>query len=471
MSPTHLGFLFFFGCGILLFKITMFNILFQCLMRADEIFWGYIAFVLIVVCGLFLSFKAGFIQICALPNICKTFFYFLKNTEGGKRGVHPLKAFFASTGGMIGIGNVVGIVTAVQIGGPGALVWVWIAGIIGAIVKYCEIYLGFKFRVENQEGGYDGGPMYFLRKAFKGRVIPLAVAFLLCIYGVEIYQFSVITESITSNWHLPRFLVISVLLISVLYAALGGVERIGKICAWIMPLFLCIYVLIGLWVIGHEIDVLPELFSTVFKSAFTGHAAIGGFAGSSVLLAIQHGISRAAYSSDIGIGYDSIIQSESRAIHPERQSRLAILGVFIDNTICTISILIVLVSGVWKADEPLLGSQLVQVGLSNYFPYMELFIPLFFIVTGYTTIIAYFVVGLKCARFLAPQWGRKIYIVYAVISFMFFSYGAQSHALLVMSVSGALLLITNLSGIFRLRHEILFTDVKREEILSTREIV
>ena len=448
---------------------TMFYSIIHLLTKADELFWGYGAFVLIMSFGLFLSYKAGFIQILALPNIFKTFFQYLGVRGDGIRGVHPLKAFFASTGGMIGIGNVVGIVTAVQIGGPGALMWIWIAGIIGAIVKYSEIYLGFKFRVENGEGGYDGGPMYFLKKAFKNRWIPMCVAFLLCIYGVEIYQFSVITESISSNWHIPRAIVVGVLLVSVFYAAMGGIQRIGKICSWVMPAFLIIYLLIGIWVVAHEVHMIPGLLATVFKSAFSGHAAVGGFTGAGVLLAIQNGISRAAYSSDIGIGYDSIIQSESSTMHPERQSRLAILGVLIDNSICTVSILIVLISGVWKADPALLGSQLVQEGLSHYFPYMQYFIPLFFIVTGYTTIIAYFVVGIKCARYLVPGWGRKVYLVYAIGAFIFFSYVSQSHALLVMSVSGALLLITNLSGIFRLRNEIQFAEVPSLETVATQE--
>lgn len=141
----------------------MFYSIIHLLSKVDELFWGYAAFVLIMCFGLFLSYRAGFIQILALPNIFKTFFQCLGVKGDGIRGVHPLKAFFASTGGMIGIGNVVGIVTAIQIGGPGALLWIWIAGIIGAIVKYSEIYLGFKFRVENGEGGYDGGPMYFLK--------------------------------------------------------------------------------------------------------------------------------------------------------------------------------------------------------------------------------------------------------------------------------------------------------------------
>lgn len=449
----------------------MLNAAFEFLSCIDDVFWGYFAFVLIMVFGIFLSIRAGFFQILALPHICKTFFHFLKAKHNKERGVHPLKAFFASTGGMIGIGNVVGVVTAVQIGGPGALVWVWIAGIIGSIVKYCEIYLGFKFRVENQEGGYDGGPMYFLKKAFKTPIIPTFVAFLLCIYGVEIYQFSVITESIATNWQLPRLLVIGVLLLSVLYAAVGGIQRIGRICSWIMPFFLVVYLLIGFWVIGQEIHTLPALLVNVFSSAFAGHAAIGGFAGASVLLAIKHGMARAAYSSDIGIGYDSIIQSESSSVHPERQSRLAILGVLLDNTICTISILIVLISGVWKEEMPLAGSQLVQAGLSHYIPYMKYFIPLFFIVTGYTTIIAYFVVGIKCARYLSPIWGRKVYMGYAIIVFIFFPFLPQYQALLVMSITGALLLMTNLLGIFRLRHEIAFTEEEESKVITIEDTV
>lgn len=432
----------------------MFNLLSQ----LDAIFWGYFAFVLIIVFGLYLTIKSGFFQIRHLPQIFKTFFQCLKRSPDGERGIHPLKAFFASTGGMIGIGNVVGIVTAVQLGGPGALFWVWIAGMIGGIVKYCEIYLGFKYRKPNNEGGYDGGPMYFLKKAFRSRLIPLGVALLLCIYGVEIYQFSVITDSISLNWHINRLIVMAILLGFVLYASVGGVRRIGKIATWIMPFFLCAYFLMGIWVIGQEFASIPSVLVDVFKSAFTGHSAIGGFAGSSIILAIQHGTARAAYSADVGIGYDSIIQSESAAVQPQRQARLAILGVFIDNMICTFSILVVLLSGVWSSVNPLEGSELIQTALSSYFPYMEYFIPIFFIVTGFTTIIAYFAVGIKCARYLAPRWGKKIYILYAIGSFIFFSFVPQNQALLVMSVSGAMLLIINLLGIFRLRNEIAFAE-------------
>jgi AGCS family alanine or glycine:cation symporter len=432
------------------------NSIFDYLTILDSFFWGYIAFILILLLGCSLTLKARLFQIRAFPSIIKTFFHFLTKSSLDVRGVHPLKAFFASVGGMIGIGNVVGIVTAVQIGGPGALFWVWVAAIVGTIIKYSEIFLGLKHRVINDRGGYDGGPMYFLQSAFNNRIVPIFVSILLCIYGVEIYQFAVITDSLTSNFDLNRYAVIASLLILIIYASAGGISRIGKICSLIMPLFMSLYISMCLYVIICEITLLPGIIKNVFTSAFTGHAAIGGFAGSSVLLAIQHGISRAAYSADIGIGYDSIIQSESNTVYPERQARLAILGVCVDNIVCTMSILVVLASGIWKSTDPIEGSLLVQAALSNYFPFMSIFMPIFLLIVGYTTLIAYFSVGIKCARFLFPKHGALSYTIYGIISFIFFSFFDQTVALLVMSVAGALLLITNLTGIFILRNHIVF---------------
>lgn len=433
------------------------DVVFNHLATMDSFFWGYVAFILILVLGCCLTVRARFFQIQAFPSILGTFVHFLRNPAAEARGVHPLKAFFASVGGMIGIGNVVGIVTAVQMGGPGALFWVWVAALIGSVIKYSEIFLGLKYRVKNDRGGFDGGPMYFLRFAFNNRWIPLFISILLCIYGVEIYQFAVVTDSLTTNFDVNRYAVIASLLLLILYASAGGVPRIGKICSWIMPFFMVLYLSMGLWIIFQEISILPGILKTVVSSAFTGHAAVGGFVGSSALLAIQHGISRAAYSSDIGIGYDSIIQSESNTVYPERQARLAILGVCIDNLVCTMSILIVLLSGVWMSLEPIEGSMLVQTALSRYFPFMHIFMPVFLVAVGYTTMIAYFCVGIKCARFLYPKYGMPLYLAYGVAAWIFFSFFDQAQALLVMSIAGALLLITNLLGIFILRHQIIFT--------------
>lgn len=439
---------------------------FDFLVGVDSLFWGRIAFVIIIVLGCCLTIQARFFQIRALPSIIRTFFHFLTKKSKDSRGIHPLKAFFASVGGMIGIGNIVGIVTAIQVGGPGALFWVWIAALIGTVIKYSEIFLGLKHRVLNDRGGYDGGPMYFLRSAFNKPWISIFVCGLLCIYGVEIYQFAVITDSISTNFSINRHLIIGGLILLILYASSGGVARIGKICSWIMPFFMVLYVSMSLWVIFQEITLIPGILKTVFLSAFTGHAAVGGFVGSSALLAIQHGISRAAYSADIGIGYDSIIQSESNTIHPERQAKLAVLGVCVDNLVCTMSILVVLISGLWKAVDPIEGSLLVQTALSLYFPFMDIFMPIFIFILGYSTMISYFCVGMKCARFLSPKYGSRLYAVYGVLALLLFSFFDQSQALLVMSLAGALLLITNLLGIFLLRHEVVFTHelTKSEQV-------
>ena len=449
----------------------MIDSFFQFLKGIETFFWGYIAFILIIVLGSYLTMKNAFFQVRQVPAIIKYFIQLIGKSTKGERGVHPLKTFFASVGGMVGVGNIAGVVTAVELGGPGALFWVWVTGMIGAIVKYSEIYLGVKYRVENANGGYDGGPMYFLRHAFPSKFLPILVAALLCIYGVEIYQFSVITESVSTNWHVNRHLVALLLLGAILYASFGGVKRVGQICSWVMPIFILVFLGMGVWILAHEITQVPAIFGMVLKSAFTGHAAVGGFAGATAMLAIQYGVARAAYSSDIAIGYDSILQSESSNKHPQKQARLAILGVLIDNMISTLSIVIVLVSGVWMAEVPIPGSHLVQVALSNYFPYMHLFMPVCLAIVGFTTIIAFFCVGIKCAKYLFPRIGMPIYAVYGAFSLLLSSFIDQAQTMLVMSIAGALLLIINLLGIFKLRREISFIIPDEEPLVLKKKAI
>lgn len=437
--------------------------IFSFLQQVETIFWGYLASILIIFLGSFLTIQTRFFQIRALIEMFKTALNFISHPPTFKREIYPFKVFFKSIGDLISIGNVVGIVTAVQIGGPGALFWVWIAALLGAIVKYSEIFLGLKYRVPNSQGTYDGGPMFFLKRAFKWQWISFFVAALLCFYSIDIYQFVVITESISTNFEINRILVIIFFLLFVLFASTRGLRAMTKVCTWIVPFFAIAYLSMGIWILIHEAHMLPDLLWKVLASAFTGHAAVGGFAGSSALLAIQHGVSRATYSADIGTGYDAIMHSESCTKNPEKQARSAALGVGIDSLICSMSILVVLISGVWKFSEPLEGSHLVQMALNSYFPHMHLFIPVFLFVLGYSNIIAYFAVGIKCAQFIHPKLGKKCYLAYGMLCWIFFSFFDQTQALLIMSVSGALLLVTNLIGIFLLRHHVVFGLKKEKE--------
>lgn len=441
--------------------------IFYVLAEADAFFWGYLGFSFIILLGCYFTWSTRFFQIRAFPNVLRTFLQEIFQRSSGRRGLHPLKAFFASVGGMIGVGNVVGIVTAVQLGGPGALLWVWVAGFAGTLIKYAEIYLGLKYRVQNNYQSYDGGPMFFLKKAFGVHWISVAVCVLLCIYGAEIYQFTVVVDTIAYSYEWNRIAVAALLLTLVLYAVMGGVPRVAKVCSCIMPIFMLAYTGMCLWVIGNHLADIPAILATVFQSAFSGHAAIGGFAGSTMMLAIQNGVASACYAADIGIGYDSTIQSESDTIHPERQARMAFFGVCLDNFICTMSIFVVLITGLWQM--PLNGNHapLVQIALSEYFPFVDLIMPFFIFILGYTTLIAYLIVGIKCARYLHPAKGAAVYTGYSICALTFFLFFDQTQALLVMRLAGALLLIVNLAGIYRLRHDVFFSQ--EEDLIACEQ--
>lgn len=422
----------------------------------ENLLWTFFGVPLVIFLGLYLSFKSNFFQIRQLPTVFKTFFGFLKvRSAKDSIGVHPLKAFFAAVGGCVGIGNIVGICTAVQLGGPGALFWIWMTALAGMILKYSEVYLGLRYRVPNSKGGYNGGPMYFLTRAFKKAWIPQLVCLLLCIYGVEVYQFSVITTSITTNLGVNSYFVIAILLALVIFAGSGGVRRVGAISSKSLPVFVFIYVGMGLWVLLNNLSVLPHVFQTIFVSAFTGHAALGGFAGAGLMATISHGIRRGCYTGDIGVGYASVIHSETSVQVPEKQASLAVFDIFLDTFIvCTTSLFLILATGIWQ--EPMEAGMLVQMALGQYFPYMHYFMPLFLFMLGYNTINAYFCVGLKCAEHLSPRWGRSVYYGYAVAALLLFSFMGTAQAQTVMAIAGVSLLLINGYGIFLLRHEISF---------------
>jgi AGCS family alanine or glycine:cation symporter len=297
--------------------------------------------------------------------------------------------------------------------------------------------------------------MYFLKRAFKQAWIPQLVCVLLCVYGVEVYQFSVITTSVSYNLGVNTYVVIAVLLGLVIFAGSGGVRRVGNISSKSLPLFVIIYVGMGTWVLLDHFSELPGVLGEVFVSAFTGHAAVGGFAGAGIMAAMSYGIRRGCYTGDVGIGYASVIHSETSVQIPEKQAALAIFDIFLDTFIvCTTSLFLILSTGVWQ--EPLEAGMLVQTALGQYFPYMQYFMPLFLFMLGYNTINAYFCVGLKCADHLSPRYGRPIYFGYAIVTLLVFSFLGTGQAQAVMAVAGVSLLLINGLGIFKLRHEISF---------------
>ena len=429
--------------------------IFELLTQLDAILWDYIGLIIILLVGLYLTIYSKFFQFRALFRI-RTYVKDLIACAGkDKQGTNPIKLYFASVGGMVGLGNIVTIVSAVTIGGPGSVVWLWIASFLGMLVKYSEVYLGIKYRIKNNDKGFDGGPMYYLRVAFKNRVLPVMVCILLCIYGAEVSQFLILTDTIVTTFSLNRYLVIGILLFFILLTAVKGVKRFATVCSAMMPPFMLIYVALGIWIIADHYSDLPSIFSLIFSSFLDYKSQVGGFISGGILLAAHYGVSRAVYSGDIGIGYDSIIQSETQTIYPEKQARMSIFALFTDSLICTISILILLVTGMWEA-KGLQPSEYVVSALKLYLPNVEYFMAILFVFAGFTTITGYLVVGQKCAKYLNKKYGQYLYILYSIFAFIFFSFYSQEQVILVMSVSGGLLMVINMLGVYKLRKSIEF---------------
>lgn len=440
----------------------MIDTLFYYLDQLNTLLWGYAGVGLILLVGTYLTIYSKAMQLRLFPKIVRNFVSETrkKNRTSDnplERGTSPLKVFFASLGGCIGIGNLVTVAIAIKVGGPGALVWIWIVAFLGMILKYSEVYLGITFRIPNHKNSYDGGPMYFLKKAFpKFPLLPSIMAVFLAIYGVEIFMFSVVKESIHQNWHINENVVIFSLLALVLFGVMGGVRRIGQISSILVPCFVLVFVGMTSWVLINHSAELPLAFYEIFRAGFTGHAVAGGTLGGSLILVMAKGVSAAAYSGDVGIGYASIINSETRVNDPARQASLSIFGIFLDSFIvCTCTVLLVYVTGVWEMD--IKGELLVQEALSHYFPYMDIFMPLFLFSLGYSTILPYMLSGIKAATFIAPKYGTKIYYAFGTSAFLLFSYVDSTYALTLMQIAGGCLMLINLPALYQLRKHVRYT--------------
>lgn len=431
----------------------------------EDVLWDYFGVPAVVILGIaFTIYSRGF-QIRYFPATMLRFFrYFTKKNNG--KGVHPIKAFFACVGGCVGVGNVVGICTAIQIGGPGALFWIWVTAIIGMIVKYAEVYLGIKYRVQNPDGTYSGGPMYFLKQVTDKTWVPMLVCLLLCIYGVEVYQFTVITESLSQNFSMNRALIACVMLLCVLFAGSGGVARAGNISSIIIPIFIVLFMVMGSWILYQNLSQIPIVIGQVFSQAFTGSSAAGGLFGGAIIMTISQGVRRGCYTGDVGVGYASVIHSESEVESAEKQASLVIVDIFLDTfIICTMSVMLILVTGIWS--EPMEAGMLIQTVFGKYFPFMYYFMPVFLFLLGYSTIASYFVVGLNCSKYISKKWGAPVFYTYAILALILSVFADTSQAQSVMAISGGMLLVINSYGIWCLRKEVSYTINETETVIAS----
>ncbi|AWD33510.1 putative sodium/glutamine symporter [Candidatus Fokinia solitaria] len=436
----------------------------------DRFIWEYLGIFVILIGGVYLTYKAHFLQIRTLKNPIKNvseIFGIASHKTNSSYGLPPWKLYFSSIGGMVGVGNIVTIMGAVTLGGMGSILWMLLASFIGMIVKYCEVYLAIQYRVKKRNGdGYDGGLMYYIAGSFKESsvlktVLPLLISVLLCIYGVEIVQFLVITDSISTLLGVDKAIIVAATLCCVMASALGGVKRLSEICAVIMPVLLVSYIGIGLYVIAINYAAIPEiLYEILYQGTkfYDFHNDRWNIVG--VIIAMHYGFARGIYSGDIGMGYDSVVHSEAKIMtSPASYARTTFFSLFTDTVISMISLLIAKLGGAFQ-QKGLSHFQYVSFSLEKFLPsfFVECYITLVIVIAGFSTIIGYFVVGQKAASYIHAKYGRVIYVIYAIFAFSIFAFQEQEDVMLIMSISGGIIMIVNIITILRLRARIKFQD-------------
>ena len=333
--------------------------------------WGNPLLILLVGGGIVLAFiikgiqfrKFGFIW----RNTVGTIFRKDGNARKTEDGVSPLQVLIAAVGATVGTGNIVGVSSAIAIGGPGALFWMFICGFIAMGIKYAEVTLGVAYREKLSSGQYRGGPFMYILKGLGWK--PIAYIFGVCSVICMSMICCVHGSSMTSNAAsigIPSYVTLIFVVIFMLFVCLGGMKALCKISDVLVPVMSVFYILAGLIVILFNIGNLPAAIVSIFKGAFTPTAAVGGFAGAVFKTAMTQGFRRGVFSNDAGLGLSSTVQSQAAAIdHPAQQGSWSVIETFIDTTvICSITGLMVIFSGVWTSGESgatLAGSALATV--------------------------------------------------------------------------------------------------------------
>lgn len=435
----------------------MWDMFFENIDATNEFLWNYVGVPLILIFGAYLAWVSQLLLLRHAKKIMRIFKNSFSKSDTDEKGISPVRTFFSALSGSIGLENVVSVCTAIQIGGPGAVLWMWIAIGFGMMIKYAEIYLGIIHRVANSGGdGYCGGPMYYLKTLSGTRCLPILFCIMMCIYGTDIYVFRVVTSTLVSQWGLNKIAVIFSFLLIIVLAGARGFDRFGKIASVLIPVFTSTFIVLCVWVFIKQAHEIPHVLYMIVSSAFKGKAVLGAFAGSTMWMAMVEGMKKACYIGDIGIGYASIIHSESTQADPHKEAILGMMAIFISAFFfCTMSVFLILVTGIWQESLP--ENALVVTALGRHIPYISYAWPVFIGILGYSTLTSYYVVTRKVVVYLFPKWGKRIHMSYVIGAFTLFSFiGSDAHLMTIVSMSGLFLLLINMYGIVRLRKDISF---------------
>ena len=433
--------------------------------------WGPVMLVFLVGTGIFLTFGLRFFQIGKIS-------FWIKNTIGtlfkkqdknlDTKSISSFQALCTALGGTVGVGNVVGVATAIAAGGPGAVFWMWFAAFFGMITKYSEIVLGVYYRKKTVNDEWMGGAMVYLKEGFAdkkglktiGKILGVLFAIFCVIasFGIgNMSQINTIAANFKQTFSIPVIVTGGVLLVVMAFMVLGGLKSIASVTEKIVPFMSIFYILGGIVILVTKVGVIGEAFSAIFKGAFGFDAVAGGAAGVVISKVAKSGIARGVFSNEAGMGSSALVHSTADVKEPVKQGMWGVFEVFVDTiVICSFSALIILTSGAIDLSTGLVADGFSADAASVLVT--EAFVNSFGVVGGYfatlaifffafSTVIGWFVYGSKSCEFLM---GKAVTVVYKVIFVCFILVGATMNLQLAWDVSdtfNGLMAIPNLIGL------------------------
>ncbi|NHM19434.1 alanine/glycine:cation symporter family protein [Tritonibacter mobilis] len=393
----------------------------------NAVVWGPLMLVLILGVGLFLQVGLKLMPILRIGTGFSLLFKG-RSPEDGEGQITPFNALMTALSATIGTGNIAGVATAVFLGGPGALFWMWITALVGMATKYSEAVCAVKFREQDSQGNFVGGPMYYIKNGLGENWKWLGVAFALfgsiAAFGIgNGVQANGVAQVLETNFGFNPSITGVVLMVLTGAVVLGGITRIGAVAGALVPFMALSYIAAGLIVLLINADQLGSALGLVFTHAFTPSAAEGGFAGAAVWAAIRFGVARGVFSNEAGLGSAPIAHAAAETKGPVNQGLIAMLGTFIDTIIvCSITGLAIIASGVWTSGES--GAALTSLAFETSLPgFGGYLIAIALSIFAFTTILGWSYYGEKCVGYLL---GAKVLIGYRILWIVAIYFGATA---------------------------------------------
>lgn len=376
--------------------------------------WGPFTLVLLLGVGIYLSLGLKLMPWRQLSNAFKHLI--VGRSSQGDGDIPPFQALMTAMSATVGTGNIAGVATAIFIGGPGAIFWMWITALFGMATKYAEAVLAVKYRETDDDGRFVGGPMYYIKNGLGKKWHWLGFLFALfgtiAAFGIgNMVQSNSVADALHSNFAVDTNLTGIVIAGLAALVILGGIKRIGTVASKLVPIMAIFYIVGSLIIIFANITEVPAALAIIVDSAFNGHAAVGGFTGATIMMAIQFGIARGIFSNEAGLGSAPIAHAAAQTNNPVRQGMVGMLGTFIDTIIiCTMTALVIIISGAWTSGET--GASLSSLAYASSIPLGEYVITFGLVIFAFTTILGWSYYGERCAEFI---FGTKIILPYRLL--------------------------------------------------------